>query len=161
MKDKTTQFSEELESLKQSYDSITKAVEVIEKEKPILIEKALEGYYKQKLELMTELDKVTRRIEVLNPPKTKKYNMASSFKDKVKWVLQKHKKLLPVSYVAREINIQEGGNIKDQIAILRLTMNRMVDKEEMIRYKIEHVAGYHYGMPEWFVNGIPIQGYMF
>lgn len=161
MKNKIDQFTEELNSLKKSYDSLTKAVEVIEKEKPIIIEKALEGYYKQKLELMTELDRITRRIEVLNPPKIKKYDIASSFKDKVRWVLQKNKKLMPVSAVAREINQQEkGGNIKDQIAILRLTMNRMADKQEMMRYKIEHVAGYHYGLPEWFVKDIPIQGYL-
>lgn len=160
MTNKVDQYREELNSLKKSYDSLTKSVEAIEKEKPIIIEKALEGYYQQKLELMTELDRITRRMEVLNPPKTKKYDMASSLKDKVRWVMHKNKKLMPVSVVAREINHQEGGNLKDQIAILRLTMSRMVDKKEMMRHKIEHVAGYHYGLPEWFVKDIPIQGYL-
>ena len=162
---KAKQFSEnvkrEYDALKKTYDSLSMQVADVESTREKLIEDALRDYHVRLLRILTERDKLKRKMDTLLPKRTIRYKKDWGYKEKILWVLEDNQKMMPATPIAREIKkLDEAADMDEINKRTRLIIGRMVDKNEIVKHKIQDVSGFHYGLPEWFVNGIPIEGYL-
>lgn len=123
-------------------------------------EKDLEALDIKRNELIAHLDTIKKAMNVLYK-KENSYNKELSWKEKILWTLNKADRLLPISMIVSIIKSNETDLEVAIDPIIRLTIKRMVEKNEIIKYESENLSSLHYGLPEWFINGKLLETYYF
>jgi hypothetical protein len=122
--------------------------------------KDLEALDLKRNELVAHLDTIKKAMNVLYR-KEHTYNKELGWKEKILWTLNKADRLLPVSMIVSIIKSNETDLEVTIDPIIRLTIKRMVEKNEIIKYESENLSSLHYGLSEWFVNGKLLETYYF
>ncbi len=147
--------------LKESYEKEKRIVDALELEKPKIIEEALRDYHSKKESALTRMDEISRAMEALKPSQNSPYQMDLGLKRKVAWVLLDRKKMMTIKAISQKIMQEESSKDFDEVnKIVRLTMNRMLARNELVRFRFKGVTGFHYGIPDWAVDGKVIKGYI-
>ncbi|WP_299362400.1 hypothetical protein [Winogradskyella sp.] len=111
-------------------------------------------------ELLTNLRTIKKSMDVLYK-KEFYFDGDFSWKEKIVWVLENEDRLLPVSAIVSLIKKIDKNTGVTVTPIVRLTLERMIQKNEIIKYSSENLSSLHYGLPEWFINGELLEAYYF
>jgi len=146
-------------ALQQQADILMKEINELLSEREDKINKAVKEIDEKREGLVNKLFKIKKAMHSLDESKLESYNKGWGWKEKVKWTLRISDRLLPISAIASKINEKEESEVPDLTPVLRLTINRMENKGEIVRFKNENIISIHYGLPEWFLNGKLIKAY--
>lgn len=153
------EIREEYIVLNRSAKSVKQALESLDIEREEILENALKEINIKKAGLVDRLNKLERAMEALHPKEPKGYKIDAGWKEKILWVLNASNRLLPVATIVAKIRDIENDFDTALNPIIRLTMKRMQDKGEIIKYEEPNPGTIHYGLPEWFINGKLIDAY--
>ena len=148
-------------SLQESADSILKELEDLEIRKEEALKNAVKEFDTEKEGLLQQLSKMKRAMNIIYPEKQNAYDAEASWKEKTIWVLKQTDRLLPISSIVTKIRENEDNVDSALNPMIRLTVKRMVDKDEIIKYEDANLSSIHYGLPEWFSNGNLLEAYYF
>lgn len=112
-------------------------------------------------EVLAQLDKLRRAMNILHPQELAPYNKELSWKEKIIWVLKNTDRLIPASAIVSRIKGLEENLEVSIDPIVRLTIKRMGEKNEIIKYEDDNLSNIHYGLPEWFAKGKLLEAYYF
>ncbi len=155
------EFRSEYKVLFDSEQSIETSLGNLEIEREEIIKNAVKDIDIQKEQLLNRLDKIRKAMEILHPTQIEKYNPEGAWKEKVIWVLRNADRLLPISSITGKIRMLENDFETELNPIIRLTVRRMAEKKELIKYEDANITNIHYGLPEWFINGNLRETYYF
>lgn len=145
--------------LTKTKNDVEKELEALEIRREKIIKKAVEKIDIEKATLLVKLLQTENAIKAIHPELKESYNNKSKWKQKVIWVLKTSNKLMTASVIISKIKEQEPKKDFEITPVIRLTINRMNDKKQIIRFRNEYLKGIHYGLPEWFINEKLIEGY--
>lgn len=117
-----------------------------------IIEKALKEINEEKVVLTSTLSKLDKAMNALHPTEPNEYNLDAGWKEKIIWVLKNANRVLPVATIVGKIRMIENDFDTALNPIIRLTIKRMQDKGEIVKYEEPNPSTIHYGLPEWFIN---------
>jgi hypothetical protein len=110
--------------------------------------------------LLTNLKTIKKSMDVLYK-KEFLFDEDFSWKEKIIWVFENEDRLLPVATIVGIIKKMDKNTSVSVSPIVRLTLERMIQKNEIIKYSDDDLSSLHYGLPEWFVNGKLLETYNF
>ncbi len=140
------------QSLQDSADSLYTQLEKLEADREERLKSVLLELDKEKEDLLKKLNKIERAMNILYPKKVDDYDKEAGWKEKIIWVLKNTNRLLPVSSIVNKIKENDGDMDSSINPIVRLTLKRMSEKREVIKFANPNITGIHYGLPEWFIN---------
>lgn len=140
------------QSLQDSADSLHTQLEKLEEDREERLKSILLELDNEKEILLKQLNKIERAMHILYPKRVDDYDKEAGWKDKIIWVLKNTNRLLPVSSIVSKIKENEEDIDSSINPIVRLTLKRMNEKREVIKFENPNITGIHYGLPEWFIN---------
>lgn len=146
-------------SLLLSANAIKKNLSSIDEKYNEQIEQLKKKWNSEKNQALQKLDKLEKAMNVLHPKDTSVYDKNTGWKEKVIWVLNEANRVLPVSSIVAKIRMYENDFDKALSPIIRLTMKRMEDKDEIVKFNEPNPGAIHYGLPHWFEDGKLIDSY--
>eukprot|EP00388_Colpodella_angusta_P013434 GDKJ01033730.1.p3 GENE.GDKJ01033730.1~~GDKJ01033730.1.p3 ORF type:complete len:149 (+),score=17.07 GDKJ01033730.1:1881-2327(+) len=87
--------------------------------------------------------------DLKSSPKPFRYDLNGKWKDKILYVIVNAGNPLTASEITRLIYENEENKDMNYDPIVRLNINRLVKKVELVKFKIKNLSNYYYALPNW------------
>ena len=152
-------FDNVYQNLKKKSDNINIELEELNIKRAEAIKNAVAEIDIQRENLIYKSVQIERALKALYPSEVEGYNSNLGVRQKVEWVLQSAKKVMTATDIANAIKRQEPKLKTDITPVVRLTINRMHARKNLIRYQNENITLIHYALPDWFIDERLMEGY--